>query len=137
MLRVSRVFLGSGLLWLALASILGVLVVARPVLVRAPALDALRPLAVHVLVMGFAAQGIVALMLRASASTSVGGHDERLGWACLLSLNGGLALRVVSEPMLLLHALPPWGTLVLASALLEALACLGLVVVAWPRRASG
>jgi hypothetical protein len=56
-----------------------------------------------------------------------------LGWGVYVSLNLGLLLRVIAEP---LNAYQPgeiWGWLLPLSALLQWLAALGFVANTWPR----
>src|SRR5687768_16565252 len=96
-----------------LTTFLGALYVARPVIVRAPLLDAFRPLVAHLLLMGFVTQALVAALLGWSAATRRGmaSSAARLGWVALLLLDAGLILRLVGEPLLLHQARPPWAAL--------------------------
>lgn len=57
--------------------------------------------------------------------------DERLGWAGLSLLNGGLVLRLIGEIWRLGYRGPSWP--LMASALLQLVAVALLVSLLWPR----
>jgi hypothetical protein len=89
----------------------------------------------HLLMVGWATQLIcgVALWMFPPHSREQPRGDERLGWFTYATLNSGLLLRVVAEP---LYTLRPalWSSWVLVfSALLQVLAIWVFVAAIWPR----
>lgn len=130
---VTRWFLRSGMLCL-LAGLLGLsAMAARPVLGGPAWIGALWPTLLHLLVMGWITQlifGVAHWMFPRHSARAPRGN-ERLMWASWGALNAGLLLRVAGEPRALLgHEA---GTLLLLSAVLQALAALLFVVNTWPR----
>lgn len=123
----------SGFISLALALLLEALL-ARPagVLPDLPN-TALHLGAIHLLTVGWLLQLIsgVAFWMFPRHPTRPPRGDERLGWAGLTLLNGGLALRLIGELWRLGMGGPSWP--LLASALLQFVAVALLVLLLWPR----
>ncbi|MEZ4641729.1 MAG: hypothetical protein R3E31_03130 [Chloroflexota bacterium] len=59
--------------------------------------------------------------------------NERLGWASYILLNAGLLLRVIGEPLTASNPEAGFGWLLAISALLQWLAAVIFVFLAWPR----
>lgn len=132
---ISRWFARAGLIYLVLGLAVGVLS-AFGNRFGMPALASfVGPVFVHLLVVGWVTQLIVAVMIWMFPIHSKDNPrgNERLWWAILGLLNAGLLLRLVAEP---LHAMQPsglLGTLLVVSAILQWVAGMGIVVNVWPR----
>jgi hypothetical protein len=132
--KVARWIVKSALVYLLLGALVGgtALSSAAPL---PPAILALRPLAWHLLTLGWATQLIfgVALWMFPIFSKEQPRGDERLVWAAFGALNAGLALRAVGEPAASLApgAVPTW-VLPLA-AVLQVAGIWIFIVVLWPR----
>lgn len=132
---LTRIYVKVSLIWFALA--LGVAVaLAADVLWEMPRLfGVLSPAFFHIFLVGWVTQlifGVVYWMFPKYSLQKPRGH-EGLAWATFVSLNLGLIIRVIGEP---LHALYPaggWGWLLAASALLQWVAGLAFVVNTWGR----
>ncbi|MCU0494903.1 MAG: hypothetical protein MUD01_25230 [Chloroflexaceae bacterium] len=129
----ARVFIRTALAYLLAALLLGGLVLVNQGLNFSPYIAAFQPVFYHLLTVGWLTQLIfgVALWMFPVLSKQRPRGDERIGWLAYATLNGGLLLRVVFEP---LHA---WGftsvgALVL-SALLQVVAGWAFVFAIWPR----
>ena len=96
---LSRIFIKTSLAYLAAALLIGISL-SPPVAVRMPALMAMQPGYVHLLVVGWLTQLIfgVAYWLFPRYSREAPYGNQRLPWLCFVFLNVGLALRLVSEP---------------------------------------
>jgi hypothetical protein len=130
---LSRWLVKSGFVSLALALLIEALL-ARPTGFL-PALPntALHLGAIHLLTVGWLLQLIsgVAFWMFPKHPTVPPRGDERLGWAGLVLLNSGLALRLLGEAWRLGLAGPSWP--LIAAALLQLLAVTLLVTLLWPR----
>lgn len=131
----ARVFIKTALLQLLLSVILGALLLINAELRLHPLLGLLLPVYYHLLMLGWATQliGGVALWMFPLLSREKPRGDERLGWFAYGTLNSGLLLRAIAEP---LHAFQPrpWSGWALAiAALLQMLAIWALVLALWPR----
>jgi hypothetical protein len=100
-----------------------------------PWISALSPVYFHLFMVGWISQLIFGVMYwmfpKASQKQPRGRQD--LMWAVFFSLNAGLALRAISEPIMTVSPSVTWGRLLVASASLQSLAGIGLVVGIWPR----
>jgi hypothetical protein len=123
--RLTRWFIRAGLLYLLAALILGVALGLDPAGVPA----GLRPATFHLFVVGWITQLIfgVAHWMFPRASRARPRGAEPLGWAAFALLNGGLLLRLVSEPGWL-----PESWLALAGGLQLAGAFCWVLLI-WPR----
>jgi len=132
---LTRWFIKSALVYFVAALLIGVVLTARPILALPPALAALAPAYLHLLMVGWITQlifGVVFWMFPRYSSEKPRGN-ESLALATYWLLNLGLILRAAGEPM---HALAPdigWGWLLAASAVMQWLAGLGFVVNTWGR----
>ena len=100
-----------------------------------PTLLALRPLAWHLLTVGWATQLIfgVAFWMFPHMPAGPPRGDERLAWVVFWTLNVGLALRALGEPLATLRPTPITGVLLPLAATLQLAAVLIFVLLAWPR----
>jgi hypothetical protein len=117
--------------WLVAALVLGV-VMQLPAAGRVPALAAVWPTYLHLMVVGWLAQLVfgVAFWLFPRYSAEHPRGSERLGWAVYGLVNAALVLRLGAEPFRALAAVRP--VLVVSAGL--HLAAVGLFIVnTWPR----
>ena len=132
---VTRWFIKSSLVYLAAALLLA-LVQALPNPVRLPAFVRLmNPAFYHLFLVGWVTQmifGVVYWMFPIITRARPRGH-EVLGWACYGLLNVGLLLRVAGEPLISLRPDAGLGWLLAVAALLQWLAAVIFVILAWPR----
>lgn len=131
---LTRWFVKTSFVYLALALIAGLLMEARPAL-GLPAVGGLFPVYIHLFVLGWLTQlifGVVFWMFpKHSAETPRG--SETLGWWTYALLNVGLLLRVFAEPI---HSTQPGlfsGWTLVVSALIQFFAGLSFVVNSWGR----
>jgi hypothetical protein len=132
--KVSRFFVKSALLCLVLGGAVAGLALSGAGGLP-PVLLALRPLAWHLLTVGWDTQlifGVAFWMFPHVAGDHPRG-DERLAWTAFWALNAGLALRAVGEPLVALRPMPVTGALLPVAATLQLAAVLVLVLLTWPR----
>jgi len=132
---LTRWYLKSGLLYLTAALLLG-LILVLPFRDRLPLfVHYLSPAYFHLFLVGWVTQmifGVIYWMFPIISRARPRGN-ETVGWASYLLLNSGLLLRVLVEP---LHGSQPnssLGWLLALSALLQWLAAVLFVILAWPR----
>ncbi len=132
---LTRALVRAALVWLVLGFALAFLLALGPIVGGLGAASVLQPAALHALTTGFLAQMIfgVALWLFPRARTPAGRARAAAGWLLLLSLNGGLGLRLVAEPLIALSGTSTWGPVLIASAGLQWIASVTFVALAWPR----
>jgi hypothetical protein len=133
--RLTRWFLKVGLLYLLAAGGLGSLMLMQSLLGLPGWLALLRPVYLHLFMVGWVTQlifGIVFWMFPKLSKDRPRG-SERLGWAVFALLNAGLLLRAAAEPLALLYPGSPAGGALVLAALLQWVACLGFVANTWGR----
>ncbi len=132
---LTRWYLKSALVHLA-ASLTLAIVLAVPVTVNLPSfVRYLNPAYFHLFLVGWVTQmifGVIYWMFPIITRARPRGN-ERLGWASYILLNGGLLLRVIGEPLNSTNPAAGFGWLLAVSALLQWLAALFFVILAWPR----
>jgi hypothetical protein len=131
----ARYFIRTALIFLLAAFVVGGLVLVNQGLHLDGRIGTLLPVFYHLLMVGWATQLIcgVALRMFPPLSREQPRGDERLGWVTYATLNGGLLLRAIVEP---LHSWNParWlGWALALSALLQVLAIWVFVAAIWPR----
>lgn len=132
---LTRWYLKTGLVYLVVALLVGVLLLARPIWPLPAVVAGFGPVYFHLFMVGWVTQlifGIVYWLFPRYSKEQPRGRVW-LGWATYVLLNTGLLLRVIGEP---LNALEPgviWGQLLLVSALLQWLSALAFVANTWPR----
>ena len=131
--RVSRTFLKLSLVYLVLAlgAAAGLRIVGEGWFAR------LFPTYLHIFVVGWITQVIfgVALWFFPKKSRENPRGWDALSWACLITLNLGLVLRVVCEPLphLIDGSTTLWRWGIIASALLQWVGGVSFVINIWPR----
>lgn len=132
---VTRWFIKSALAYLAVALLLA-LILALPNSVKLP--DFVRfmnPAYFHLFLVGWVTQmifGVIYWMFPIITRARPRGN-ETLAWLCYGLLNVGLLLRVIGEPLTSVRPEPGFGWLLAFSAVLQWLAALLFVTLAWPR----
>lgn len=132
---LTRFYIKSALIYLVLALLLAV-VLALPDTVAVPDFIAfMTPAFFHLFLVGWVTQmifGVIYWMFPIITREEPRGN-ERLGWTSYLLLNGGLLLRVIGEPLSGMRPGGAAGWLLMLSALLQWLAVVLFVFLAWPR----
>lgn len=132
---LTRVFIKAGLTYFLAALILGLLMAGPNVWNLPNAIYALRPVYFHLFMVGWVTQLIigVALWMFPKYSRELPRGSEPLGWISFWSLNVGLLLRAVVEPVLALNPQAPLGWVMALSALLQLIGGWAFIVNIWPR----
>lgn len=132
---VTRWFIKSAMVYLAAALLLAV-VLALPEAVRLPAfVRFMNPAYFHLFLVGWATQMIFGVIywLFPIVTRARPRGNEKLAWACYIVLNVGLLLRVLGEPLTGVRPEAGFGWMLAVSALLQWLAAVIFVTLAWPR----
>ena len=132
---LSRTFIKTGLLYFVIALLAGLLVAAQPALHLPPSIGVLRPVYLHLLMVGWVTQliiGVVFWMVPKQSKETPRG-SERLGWAVYFLLNAGLLLRAVGEPLTALQPALGAGWLLALAAALQLAAGWGFIFNTWNR----
>jgi hypothetical protein len=131
----ARYFIRTALAYLLAAFATGGLVLINQGLALDGRIAALLPVFYHLLMVGWATQLIcgVALWMFPPHSREQPRGDERLGWFTYATLNAGLLLRAVAEPLHTWRPAPWLGWALALSALLQVLAIWAFVLAIWPR----
>jgi heme/copper-type cytochrome/quinol oxidase subunit 1 len=133
--RLTRYFIKAGLAYLVLALLVGVLMTGRTMLNLPLWINALYPVSVHLLMVGWVTQLImgVAHWMFPKYSKEQPRRNERLAWAVFVMLNAGLLLRVIGEPLTVNAPDLNMGWLLVVSAVLQLAAGWGFVFNMWSR----
>jgi hypothetical protein len=132
---LTRLFIKVGLLYLVVALLMGSLLLARPVLNLPNSIAVLNPVYLHLFMVGWVTQliiGIVYWMFPKFSREQPRGSDK-LAWAVFFSLNAGLLLRAVGEPLNALNPGAGAGWMLALSALLQWLAGMSFIANTWAR----
>lgn|SRR5512139_2717928 len=129
--RLTRWFVKTALAYLVLALCAGILL-AWP---AGTALPGLFPVYFHTLTFGWLTQLIfgIALWMFPKYSTAQPRGHEWLGWTAFISLNAGLILRIIFEPLNSTEPSRLAGWMLVTAALLQWLAGVAFVVNTWTR----
>ncbi|MDX1417066.1 MAG: hypothetical protein R3293_22870 [Candidatus Promineifilaceae bacterium] len=132
---LTRWYIKSALIYLAVALLLSV-VLALPTTINLPQfIRFMNPAYFHLFLVGWVTQmifGVIYWMFPIVTRARPRGN-EKLGWASYILLNVGLLLRVIAEPLTATIPESGAGRLLLISALLQWLAAVIFVALAWPR----
>ena len=132
---LTRWYIRSAFVYLAAALLLAILL-ALPLSMNVPVfIRAMNPAYFHLFLVGWVTQmifGVIFWMFPIITRAQPRGN-ERLGWASYILLNVGLLLRVVAEPLTTVRPETGVGWLLAVSALLQWLAAVLFVILAWPR----
>lgn len=132
---LTRACIKAALIWLVIALLVGV-ATAVPGTVRTSTIAlAIRPTAVHMLTVGWITQLIfgVALWMFPRSSREQPYGNAALGWTLFAALNGGLLLRAIAEPAVMLRPSAGAGIALGLSGLLQWVAGVAFVLLVWPR----
>lgn len=131
----SRVVIRTALVYLIAAVVVGALMMFDQGLRLGLGLGVLMPVFYHLLMVGWTTQLIcgVALWLFPAYSRELPHGNERLGWFAYASLNVGLILRAVAEPLHSWGATRWSGWALALSGLLQVLSMWAFVWLLWPR----
>jgi len=132
---LTRLLLRTALIHLIAALVLADLEAAALAGWAPAALATVRPVWIHLLVVGFATQlilGVAHWMFPRHPSLPPRGHERALVWAYGV-LNAGLLIRAVAEPLARLGDAPHWPVGVLVGGVLQTVALLAFIANAWPR----
>lgn len=132
---LSRIYIKTGLVYFVVALAMAALLAAQPVLKLSSSLSVLRPVYLHLLMVGWVLQlifGVVYWMFPKYSKEQPRG-SEKLGWFVYVTLNLGLILRAVGEPLVMLQPDNSVGWLLAASAVLQLVAGWGFIANTWSR----
>jgi hypothetical protein len=133
--RLTRYFIKTALVYLALSLILGALLAARAAFDLPAELAALSPVFFHLFMVGWVTQlifGMLFWMLPKYSREKPRGH-EQLVWAAYILINVGLILRVIGEPLVAVRSDLGIGWILALSAVLQLLGGWAFILNAWPR----
>ena len=133
--RLTRYFIKTALVYLAVAVAIGLLLAARSTVELPPELLALTPVYFHLFMVGWVMQlifGMLFWMLPKYSRERPRG-PERLAWAAYVLINAGLILRVIGEPLVAVRSDLGAGWLLVLSALLQLIGGWAFIVAVWPR----
>ena len=133
--RVARWFIKAGLVYLVLALLAGVLIQARAVVDLPGWVAGLRPVHIHLLVVGWVTQLIVGVgyWMFPKFSRERPRGSETGAWITFVLLNTGLILRVIGEPLNAVRSDLGAGLVLALSALLQLIGGWAFVAAVWPR----
>lgn len=132
---LTRWYLKSALAYLATALLLALLLALPHTLPLPPFIRIMTPAYFHLFLVGWVTQmifGVIYWMFPIITRARPRGN-QAVGWASYGLLNSGLLLRVAGEPLVSLYPESWVGWLLALSALLQWLAALLFVLLAWPR----
>lgn len=130
---LTRWYIKSALVYLIMALLLAV-VLALPIALP-PFIRFMNPAYFHLFLVGWVTQmifGVIYWMFPIITRARPRGN-EQVGWASYILLNVGLILRVIGEPLVSTRPEAAFGWLLAISALLQWLAAVLFVALAWPR----
>lgn len=132
---LSRWFIKLGMLYFVAGLTMGFLLLAQPVIGWSVSLQALRPVYLHYLFVGWVTQIImgVGYWMFPKYSKEKPRGREWLGWVVLILLNSGMVLRSIGEPVVILAPQAGFGWMPAASAILLLLAGWGFMLNTWGR----
>ena len=132
---LSRWYIKSALVYLAAALLLALVLAVPDTIDLPPFIRFMNPAYFHLFLVGWVTQmifGVIYWMFPIITRARPRGN-ERLGWASYIFLNIGLLMRIVGEPLTSMHPGTWFGWILPISALLQWLAAVLFVVLAWPR----
>jgi cbb3-type cytochrome oxidase subunit 1 len=132
---LTRWFVRTAMVYLVLALLVGVALMAQNVTELPPVVSALSPVYFHLFMVGWVAQLIfgIGYWLFPTYTKEKPRGSERLAKATYALLNLGLVMRAISEPINTVTPQALWGWLLALSAILQWLAGMAFVANSWPR----
>ncbi len=133
--RLTRYFIKTAFIDLAVALLLGVLLAAQAAFDLPAEIAALSPVFFHLFMVGWVTQlifGMLFWMLPKYSRERPRG-DERLAWVAYVLINVGLVLRAIGEPLNAVRADLGIGWLLGLSALLQLIGGWAFIANAWLR----
>lgn len=131
---ITRWYIRSSFLYLVGSLLVGLLIALRSQLGLPAQFGVMGPVYLHLLLVGWITQLIFGVIFWLFPKPRTALHNwERVAWIVWTMLNLGLLLRVVAEPQAVLQPGSTWGWILVASALLQWLAGIGLIIIVWPR----
>jgi heme/copper-type cytochrome/quinol oxidase subunit 1 len=132
---LTRYFIKTAMVYLALALLTLLVLSAQPVLNLSPSLAVVRPVYFHLFMLGWVTQLIfgIAYWMFPKFSKDQPRRSEKLGWAVFILLNAGLILRAIGEPLTTLAPEANAGWTLALSALLQLAAGWGFIFNTWDR----
>jgi hypothetical protein len=132
---LTRWFIKSALVYLVAALFVGVVLAFEPFARSSSAVSGLMPVYFHLLMLGWVAQTIfgVALWMFPRQSRERPRGNEALAVATYVTLNAGLVIRVMAEPMLAVGGGAPWAWMLVAAAVLQWCAGVAFTMNIWGR----
>lgn len=132
---LSRWFIKLGMIYLAVALLMGTLLLLQPVTGLAPGIQTLRPVYLHFLFIGWVTQIImgVGYWMFPKYSKEQPRRSEKVGWAVLILLNIGLLMRAVGEPAVVLAPQAKLGWVLAVASLFLLMAGWGFIFNTWGR----
>jgi heme/copper-type cytochrome/quinol oxidase subunit 1 len=132
---LTRYHIKSGFVFLVVALLIRLFQAGNSMLGNNAYINALGPVYFHLFMVGWVSQlifGIVFWMFPIYSQEKPH-RSEWLGWFTFWSLNLGLVLRILAEPMLTLQPAAYWGWPLAISAIIQWLAGMGFVINVWSR----
>jgi hypothetical protein len=132
---LSRWFIKIGMLYFVAGLMMSALLSVQPLMGWSPNMQALRPVYLHFLFIGWVTQLIlgVGYWMFPKQSKEKPRGSEWLGWAVLVLLNVGMVLRAVGEPMVVLAPQVGVGWMVATASMCLLLAGWGFILNTWGR----
>jgi hypothetical protein len=133
--RLTRYFIKTALIYLALSLVLGAVLAVRAAFDLPAELAALSPVFFHLFMVGWVTQLIFGMLfwMLPKPSRELPRGNEKVAWAAYILINCGLVLRVIGEPLTALRVDWELGWLLGLSALLQLAGGWAFVANAWPR----
>ena len=130
---LTRWFVKTSLIYLVLSLITGLLIAAQPLLGQT--LPSIYPVYLHLLTIGWISLLIfgVVFWMFPKYSREQPHHSDRLGWSVYITINLGLILRAISEPMTTIQPGGPWGWVLTLAAILLWISGVLFVINTWGR----
>lgn len=127
---ISRTFIKAGMVFFVLS-----LIAALIMEIDIAALPAIMPLFWHMLMVGWITQIIfgVSIWMFPGRNREEGFKAQKWGWLTFIFLNSGLALRIISEPLVGISTSEIWKLMLVLSAILQLAAGLTYLIEMWPR----
>lgn len=132
---LTRLFIKTGLAYFAVAMLMGLALLAQPILGLPPVVGLFHPVYLHLLMVGWVLQliiGVIYWMFPKQSKERPRGSD-RLAWLVYVCLNAGLLLRIAGEPLTAARPDLGVGWTLAVSAMLQLVAGWAFIANTWGR----